>query len=598
MSLATVGASLIDCHSSRKQVACFTAIGGGTNGSSHRKLQTYITTGRGRNPFLSFSSLSLVSAAQKAITRSSSSSSSSLKLQSQESMSGTHSSSSSPSIAIIGGGISGLSCALHLQKHHQQKQQQQNSKTKKQQIFPSVTVFDTGRIRPGGRCSSRLPEDNLHKSHKKSNNGNMDSILSRYTIDHAAQMLVLPRKSSSLDPSATSKDEDYFEEFQKQVFEWERDGIVRRFPKHSVVEILSNQSNSSGRTFRIRPVHSENMFYGSQGMGSIPMVMKESHDLHVEQDVWISPSNGVQYVGTPSCPKWSIQSNGKRHGVFDYIVVAHNGKCADRLMSRTPAKDLHSLLRVDFRPNVPEWGGKKMTLNSIYSLTVALQFSEGDETRLSHVVGEDVMIAFVKNEPNLRMITNQSKKFDHLKTVDDGGVGGGGGNQKNKLEVWTIFSSAKFAKQYKAPQENIPQETVDQVTRLMLDSLEKSLGLKEGTLHNGIVKDSRLQLWGAAVPLNVWSAPGPKEDNRDPKSCGFLYDAEHGVGACGDWLLDPSIAGAWESGRRLAHWILDHVGEDEKENGDFSVASVGLPGKGGSFKRIRAACNEGIGNVR
>lgn len=531
-----------------------------------------------------------------------------------------------PSVAIIGGGISGLSCALHLQKRQQVQ----------------VTVFDTGRLLPGGRCSSRFSQtSSIAKSNQKNiskqhTSKNKDSILSRYTIDHAAQMLVLPQ-------SVASSGSD-FGEFEKQVLEWEKEHILCRFPKNSVVEIVSNHKNGKQKYYsnnhgnnkssnanstnhghnksqnnhnnptsstpddiQIRPLDSSKMFYATQGMGSIPLAMKHTNEIHVEQDVWISPSNGVKFVGTPvSCPKWSVQTNGKRFGVFDQIIVAHNGKCADRLMSRTPAKDLHSLLRVDFRSNVPEWGGKKMTLNSIYSLTVALQFSElNDEQNmlLSSVVGKDVMVAFVKNEPNLRMITNQSKKFAHLKeqqtqqqqqqckTTSQG--------KKKKMEVWTILSSASFAKKYKAPQENLPEETVEQVTTLMLASLEKSLGLKEGTLHKGVVKDSRLQLWGAAVPLNVWA---PIDNNHNGKegdsesTTGFLYDAEHGVGACGDWLLDPSIAGAWESGRRLAEWILDCM---DHEKNDLSACSVGLPAQGGfAFQRSRVACNAGIGNVR
>ena len=48
------------------------------------------------------------------------------------------------------------------------------------------------------------------------------------------------------------------------------------------------------------------------------------------------------------------------------FAFAHNEMCADRLMSKTPAKDLHSLLIVDFKPEVPNWGGKRMTLNRVY----------------------------------------------------------------------------------------------------------------------------------------------------------------------------------------------------------------------------------------
>jgi len=44
------------------------------------------------------------------------------------------------------------------------------------------------------------------------------------------------------------------------------------------------------------------------------------------------------------------------------------------------------------------------------------------------------------------------------------------------------------------------------VINLILSSLEKSLVVEEGTIHSGFILDSRLQLWGAAVPLNNWSS--------------------------------------------------------------------------------------------
>jgi len=453
-----------------------------------------------------------------------------------------------PSVAIIGGGIAGLSCAQHLQVNY------------------NPTVFDTGRIRPGGRCSSRYPDDE-----PKSKSQNQDSILSNYIIDHAAQILMAPEG-------------DAFDSFRDQVDEWKQQGIVRSFPKDSVVEVLAkgvdggDGSNATNRIPLIQPVNSKHMYYCPDGFGSIPLNMAKSNDLHIEQDVWISPSSGVKYVNTKSQPQWSVQTNGKKFGTYDHVVIAHNGKCADRLMSKTPAKDLHSLLRVDFRPYVPDWGGKKMTLNSIYSLTVALKMGEMEE--LSQIVGKDVTTAFIKNEPNLKLITNQSVK-----------LGAGASGKNDGIEVWTLLSSAKFAKKYKGPQENLPQERVEEVTTLMLASLERSLGLKIGGIHEGAVKDSRLQLWGAAVPLNVWS---PTEQGDDSKNYGFMYDGEHGVGVCGDWLLDPSIAGAWESGRRLANWMSSSLEEDGKSN----ASSVGLPSLGGEFKQSRAASGSGIGNVR
>lgn len=106
-------------------------------------------------------------------------------------------------------------------------------------------------------------------------------------------------------------------------------------------------------------------------------------------------------------------------------------------------------------------------------------------------------------------------------------------------EVWNILSSAKFAKAYKAPQEFLPPETVQEVTQLLLQAVQESLAI----LAPIQPLESRVQLWGAAVPLNTWSKP-------------FLWDQQYQVGVCGDWLVEPSIAGAWTSGTALANHLL------------------------------------------
>ena len=480
-------------------------------------------------------------------------------------------------VAIIGGGIAGLSCASHLASLH-------NSRFE-------PTVFDTGRLRPGGRCSSRLPGDKT-----KHRNENQNRILNSFVIDHAAQILTVNHNDNSGE----------YSEFVKQVQQWEKDDIVKEFPSGSVVEILKdlrgsnknkNENQSSISRPFIRTVKTQSkMYYGVNGMGSIPAAIaypKHQKDkteesepqFQIHQDVWISPSNGVKFIGSTKLPKWKVQTNGKNYGTYDAIVIAHNGKCADRLMSRTPAKALHSLLRTNFNANVQAWGGKKMTLNSIYSLSIAIK-KDGSPLSNNGMLKEDVISAFIKNEPTLRFITCQTRKF--------------GNNNDDTIEVWTILSSATFAKKHKGPQENLPNEKVQEVTDLMLEALGKSLGLQSGTLHQGMVLDSRLQLWGAAVPLNRWRWNDNNEKDGDENSKrvhsnnesplmenGFVFDAEHGVGACGDWLLDPSIGGAWESGRRLSNWF-QHA-EDQ---------SAGLPPDGGAFQVSKAATGSGIGNVR
>ena len=73
---------------------------------------------------------------------------------------------------------------------------------------------------------------------------------------------------------------------------------------------------------------------------------------------------------------------------------------------------------------------------------------------------------------------------------------------------------------------------------------------------------------------------------------GFVYDGEYGVGVCGDWLLDSSIYGAWESGRRMANYLLDHY--DTEKTSDISV---GLPPENGSFEALDSVRKAGIGSL-
>jgi predicted NAD/FAD-dependent oxidoreductase len=145
------------------------------------------------------------------------------------------------------------------------------------------------------------------------------------------------------------------------------------------------------------------------------------------------------------------------------------------------------------------------------------------------------------------------------------------------MEVWTILSSPKFAKRYKGPQENLPHDLVDEVTDSMIESLEGFLGLQTNSLRNSVV-ERRLQLWGAAVPLNTYGKDG------------FLWDANVHVGVCGDWLVDPSIAGAWESGRRLAEYMKE--GPPQR--------SVGLPSsdRPAVFAASQSVSKAGIGSLQ
>lgn len=438
-------------------------------------------------------------------------------------------------VAVIGGGIAGLSCADRLSATF------------------DVTVYDTGRLRPGGRCSSRQANDPPRDDGMQQNN---ISLLSRQRFDHAAQILSVPN-----DPM--------FAEFSSIVKNWEKSGIIRSFPKNSVYNILSNK--------KIDPVAGD-MFYGAKGMGSIAasIVQQNRGAFQLHQDVWVSPSNGVKYMSSKN--KWKVKAGGKVLGVYDALVIAHNGKCADRLMSKTPATEVHNLLRVNFAPTVPSHGGSRMTLNSIYSLTFAVP---GNTMLMKHLP-DSFVAGFVHNHPALRFLTCQTRKYPTAAATDN-----------SDIAVWTVLSSAAFARKYKAPQESIPEDIATQVSRMLLSAVEAAVvgrgkspqannndDMRIPSAFESSVLDQRLQLWGAAVPLNKW-------ETEDGQPAGFLYDANHRVGVCGDWLVEPSLAGAWASGRLLA----DHISLS------LSCDAVQSHGLRGSFSPSENAAKVGIGSL-
>lgn len=468
------------------------------------------------------------------------------------------------SVAIIGGGMAGLSCAECLA----------SSADENNKLF-DVTVFDTGRLRPGGRCSSRQAGDPPKKGEEHQDN---NPILSQYRYDHAAQILAVPPLVDNSDSTLKS--------FAQQVAQWEQAGTITEFPKGSVFNIRShkrmdvlNDNDDDDKSTTTR------YYYGTHGMGSIPqaMVQQSGGRFRLHQDVWVSPSNGVKYL--QKSKQWRVQAAGQVWGTFDRLVIAHNGKCADRLMSRTPARDLHKLLRVNFSSAVAASGGNRMTLNSLYSLTFAIR---RQESVLSRQLPAAFVAGSIANHPALRFLTCQTRKYYKKNNADDD-------DSDDDIEVWTVLSSPTFAKKHKAPQEFLPSETVETVTQLLLRAAREAVTGKKmeidsdesATIDTAFpVLDARLQLWGAAVPLNVWCCSASESSSSNSHTpAGFLYDAEFGVGACGDWLVEPSLAGAWASGRRLAR----HMVSTKQES------SHGLRGDGCAFQKSAAAASAGIG---
>ena len=395
-------------------------------------------------------------------------------------------------VGVIGGGIAGLSCAVRLQ-----------------QLGLAVTVYDTGKRGPGGRCSSRIWRGR--------------------PVDHAAQF-------------AEARTEP-FAEFLSSL---EREGKARRLKAEDVATLAAPGIATPSADAIPR-------YVGVGGMGAISDALTACVE-DVRTDTWVSPNGGIRRnAGDGS---WLVKESKTVESRYDAVVVAHNGKCAERLTSRQPSKAVHSLLRTRFAPTLPKQaspGGGRMTLNSIYSLLLELPAGLIPADRLG-------VCNFVECEPSIRMIVNNGAK--HADTDAE-------------TELWTVLSSGRFGKKHKAAQEFLEGTEVEsEVTRLLLSAVGRSVGMEEGSLSEENVIASKLQLWGAAVPISSWTG-GP-----------CVWDADHTIGICGDWMHEApahesdarssTIESAWMSGRALA----EHVANTETRG---SSCGLELGEAGGHF---------------
>jgi len=381
---------------------------------------------------------------------------------------------SSSTVAIIGGGVSGLVCGARLS----------------QLGVSTATVFDTGARGPGGRCSSR----------------SLQIQGGPHIFDHAVQYFTVSDARFA--------------------------NVVSSLHKESAVSLWSGSIfRYDVKTQKKTPVESQKFVGNSaEGMMAISRALARKCS-NVQNPVWISH---VQWH--PDLGQWEVD----RRGMFDYLVIAHNGKCADRLMSQAGVPRIHDLLRVRFTPKL-DTKNQTMQLCSIWALMIKIK------TRL----GLPFEGLHVENDREVSWMGNNTAKY----------------KQSHSGECWTILSTTEFATRHKVPQEHIPPDKEKQVTQLLTDAFFRLAGRRSDVVF------TRVQLWGAANPLNVLETGG----------AGFTFDAAHRVGIAGDWLLNPCIEGAAISGIRMAEAIASHaagkttsdIGLDKKFRASSSADAFG-----------------------
>ena len=180
------------------------------------------------------------------------------------------------------------------------------------------------------------------------------------------------------------------------------------------------------------------------------------------------------------------------------VVIAHNGKCADRITSSTPAKRVNKLLQVGFSDR-PYQG--KMTLNAVYSLVVEVD---------RNVFSNNIEGSFLSKSSVLSWIACNTRKY----------------KKQGPTEIWTLLSTPAFAKQHKVPQEHLKGTDTEQlVVKAMVTEAFSYMGQNgSGTDPRDLIRNFKLQLWGAGVPTNVWKSEDKKQ---------FIWDPEFNIGKTG-----------------------------------------------------------------
>lgn len=316
------------------------------------------------------------------------------------------------------------------------------------------TVFDTGKRGPGGRASSRMWRNR--------------------PADHTIQ-------SVGATPGSA---------FHKRLLELEASGLVKPW---------SGMGTLSEAGFALRNEGDTTRYIGVGGMSTLADEL--ARGLDIRQDTWVSPNGGIFEEGGG----WCVLESRSVTRRFDAVVIAHNGKCAERLTSKISARPVHMLLRSRFAPAATGGGagGGRMTLNSMYSLLIELPAGvmPGADAR------NGVDGAYVEDDGVLRYVGCNDAKY--AAGSGDAADGRGGGT-----EVWTVLSSGAFGKAHKVAQEQLEgSEAEGEVTALLLAALERAVGLSPGAVQSAALA-TKLQLWGAAIPMNRWD--GQRRRRRRP----------------------------------------------------------------------------------
>lgn len=384
-------------------------------------------------------------------------------------------------IAIVGGGVSGLSLAKFLRD-----------------VDPSrekfhLEIFDTGERACGGRASSKA--------------------LDGADVDHGLQYFTLASDVA-------------------------RDAFARPLVECGALAEWSAAAVGTLSEGEFRAFDDDVARYvGVGGFRAMSEALESNADA-VRRPQWVGAMSPSRFDDDGRASAWTLATNAsdraKRLGEYDFVVIAHNGKCAHRLASTAKGRDgrgacdkVTNALRCGFgvKPRVDMERENKLLLSSVWSAMVAFDGAIDFGFEGAHVVD---------GEP-LSWVSNMSAKR-------------GGDFSDGRTRV-VLQSTAEYARDNKVPQEAVPKEKSEEVVDTLVAALERALGRPTGSLR-GKVTSYKTQLWGAANPLNCANTP-------------CVLDLDANVAAIGDWCTDgpACVESAVLSAHALARALDERYGD-------------------------------------
>jgi len=173
-------------------------------------------------------------------------------------------------------------------------------------------------------------------------------------------------------------------------------------------------------------------------MMKLPELLSIGIEKNIRRPIWVS-----DLVFMEESNKWKLKNYENDLGDYDVVIIAHNGKCAERLIKSVPsAKSIHDRLMVSFGPTLPK--PNKMTKMQLCSLWVGTFVVKKG---LVNNFGDAIIVD--DNKSILSWICCTSRKI---------------GQFDDKLyESYTIISTREYAANNKVPQENVPSDKEKQV---------------------------------------------------------------------------------------------------------------------------------------